>query len=303
MDTFADNSEEEAPPWAGQSIYPTGPGRRERRPPPPPDAGDERAARRASAPYPEADDDEDWPQEGWTARNGGRRAATRARKSRRRLIALTGLVVVAAVVVLGVLGKLPFQGKPAPAPSSGLVTTYQKGEFRTVPNACDEISSTTLSQYLPGKVAEVSQALGSSTQSQCTWTLDKRPVFRVLQVSSQAYAPSLLSSGNGSATFGAIDAYGLELQSLQHPAHSTRAPKAQIGGAVGLGSSAFTALQVFRGGGTTTDEVTVVARDRNVVITISMQGQEHGGGFGPVPVATLRAAALAAAHEMLAGFH
>jgi hypothetical protein len=32
-----------------------------------------------------------------------------------------------------------------------------------------------------------------------------------------------------------------------------------------------------------------------------MQGQEHGGGFGPVPDATLRAAALAAAHEVLAG--
>jgi hypothetical protein len=303
MDTFGDDSEEEAPPWAGQSIYPTGPGRRERRPPGPPDAGDGRAGRRPVAPYPEADDAEDWPQEGWTGRNRGRQAATRARKSRRRLIALAGLVVVAAVVVLGVLGKLPFQSKPAPAPSSSLVTTYQKGEFRTVPNACNEISSATLSQYLPGKVAEVSQALGSSAQSQCTWTLDNRPVFRVLQAGSQAYAPSLLSSGNGSATSGAIDAYGLELQSLQHPAKNTRAPKAQIGGAVGLGSAAFTALQVFRGGGTTTDKVTVVVRDRNVLITVTMQGQQHGGGFGPVPVATLRAAALAAAHEMITGFH
>jgi hypothetical protein len=32
-----------------------------------------------------------------------------------------------------------------------------------------------------------------------------------------------------------------------------------------------------------------------------MQGDEHGGGFGPVPVATLRAGALAAAHEVFAG--
>ena len=45
----------------------------------------------------------------------------------------------------------------------------------------------------------------------------------------------------------------------------------------------------------------MVVRDRNVVIDITMQGQEHGGGFRPVPVATLRAAALAAAHEVLAG--
>ena len=56
-------------------------------------------------------------------------------------------------------------------------------------------------------------------------------------------------------------------------------------------------------GGDTTDEVTVVVRDRNVLITVTMQGQEHGGGFGPVPVATLRAGALAAAHEVLAGIH
>jgi hypothetical protein len=303
VDSFHDDVEDEAPPWAGPSIYPAGPGRKERRPPRSPDAGDDdRAARRAS-PYRDADDDEEWRQDGPPARNRGRRAAaTRARKSRRRLIALAGLVVVAAVVVLGVLGKLPFQSKPAPAPGSGLVTTYQRGEFRTVPNTCDAVSAATLSQYLPGKVSEVSQALGSSTQSQCTWTLDQRPDFRVLTVTSQAYAPSLLSSGDGSATFGAIDAYGQALASLQHPAKSTRAPKAQIGGAVGLGSSAFTALQVFRVGNTT-DEVTVVVRDRNVLITVTMQGQERGGGFGPVPVATLRAAALAAAHEVLAGFH
>jgi hypothetical protein len=32
-----------------------------------------------------------------------------------------------------------------------------------------------------------------------------------------------------------------------------------------------------------------------------MQAQEHGGGFGPVPSATLRAAALAAAHQFLTG--
>ena len=47
----------------------------------------------------------------------------------------------------------------------------------------------------------------------------------------------------------------------------------------------------------------MVVRDHNVVISVTMQGQESGGGFGPVPVATLRAAALAAAHEVLAGIH
>ncbi len=156
-------------------------------------------------------------------------------------------------------------------------------------------------QYLPGKVSKVAASLGSATQSQCTWTLDARPNFRVLTVSSQAYAPSLLSSGDGSATFGAIDAYEQKLQNMQNPPKSSKAPRAQLGAAVGLGRDAFTALQVFHVGGDTTDEVTVVVRDRNVLIIVTMQGQEHGGGFGPVPAATLRAGALAPAHEVLAG--
>ena len=125
--------------------------------------------------------------------------------------------MVAAVVVLGVLGKLPFQHKPVKPSISGLVTTFQPGEFRSVPNACTAVSASTITLYLPGKVAHVAQSQGS-TQSQCTWTLDARPNFRVLSVSGQAYAPSLLASGNGSATFNAIDAYTQALQTLQQPA-------------------------------------------------------------------------------------
>jgi hypothetical protein len=179
--------------------------------------------------------------------------------------------------------------------------TFQPGEFRSVPNACGMVSSTTIGQYLPGKVARVSQDLGSSTQSQCYWTLDTKPDFRVLAVTGEAFSPSLLASGDGSATFSAIDAYGTELQNLQHPAKKTKAPKAQIGAALGLGTTAFTALQVFhQGGGDITDEVTVVVRDHNALIIVTMQGQEHGHGFGPVPDATLRAGALAAAHEAIA---
>jgi hypothetical protein len=180
------------------------------------------------------------------------------------------------------------------------VTTYQPGDFHSVPDACDAISAAMLSQYLPGKVAQVSQPLGTTSQSQCTWTLDTRPQFRVLTVTSQAYAPSLLSTGNGSATSGAEDAYDSQLQQLRDPPKSSKAPPAQIGGAVGLGNSAFTATQEFNLAGDVSDEVTVVARDRNVVIVVTLQGQESGGGFGPVPVATLRAGALAAAHEELA---
>jgi hypothetical protein len=245
-------------------------------------------------------EEEDWvpPPE----RGKGRQAATRARKSRRRLMMLGAVVVVAALVVAGWLTKTwPFESKTPVTAGPPLVTTFQKGEFQTVPNACDALSPALLGQYLPGKLAKVEQSAATSTQSQCTWTLDTKPNFRVLTVSSQAYAPSLLASGDGSATFSAIDAYGIAEQSLQNPPKSSKAPKAQMGTAVGLGPNAFTGLQVFKVGNDVTDEVTAVARDRNVVITVTMQGQEHGGGFGPVPAATLRAAALAAAHQILTG--
>jgi hypothetical protein len=304
LDAFDDSPDEEAPPWAGPGIYPAGPGRRERRPPPPdeqwagpPDTGEQRAE-------PPGTEGEAGPRAPGPDRSQGRRAATRARKSRRRVLAgggLTGVIVV--VVVLGLTGNLPWQGHPAPSASDGLVTTFQPGEFKSVPNACNAVSAATLGQYLPGKVSRVAQSLSGATQSECTWTLDVRPDFRVLTVNSQAYTPSLLSSGDGSATFAAIDAYDQQLRTLRNPPRSSHAPRAQLGAAVGLGRDAFTALQVFHVGGDTTDEVTVVVRDRNVLIIVTMQGQQHGGGFGPVPVATLRAGALAVAHEALAGIH
>ena len=298
LDAFDDQLDEDVPPWAGPGIHPTGPGGG-----PPRDPGGRVPVASPDQDWP-PDGDEDWPPDERAEARRGRRAATRARKSRRRLLVGCGAVVAVALIataVLWVTGTWPFQGKSAPPVSNPVVTTFQPGEFRSVPDACAAISPALLSQYLPGKVARVSQALGSAAQSQCTWTLDRRPDFRVLTVSSQAYAPSLLASGDGSATFNAIDAYGQTLQELQNPPKSSKVPRAQLGTAVGLGRDAFTALQVFRVAGDTTDEVTVVARDRNVLIHVTMQGQERGGGFQPVPVATLRAAALAAAHEVLAG--
>ena len=300
LDAFDDRLDEEAPPWAGLGVHPTGPGGQRR---PARDPGGRAAVASPDRDWP-PDGDEDWPPEERTEARRGRRAAARARKSRRRLLVGCGAAVALAVIaaaVLWVTSTWPFQGSAAPAVSNPAVTTFQPGEFRSVPNTCGAISPALLSQYLPGKVTRVSQALGSATQSQCTWTLDRRPDFRVLTVSSQAYAPSLLASGDGSATFSAIDAYGQTLQGLQNPPKGSKAPRAQLGTAVGLGRNAFTALQAFRVAGDTTDEITVVVRDRNVLIDITMQGQQRGGGFGPVPVATLRAAALAAAHEVLAG--
>jgi hypothetical protein len=304
LDAFDDSLDEDVPPWAGPGIYPAGPGRRERRPPPPDErrAGPPGTGEQLAGP-PEADG-EARPREPGPDRIQGRRAAARARKSRRRVLAGAGLIgVIVLAVVLGLTGNLPWQGNPAPSASDGLVTTFQPGEFRSVPNACNAVSAGTLGLYLPGKVSRVAQSLSGATQSECTWTLDVRPDFRVLTVNSQAYTPSLLSSGDGSATFGAMDAYAQQLLTLQNPPRSSRAPRAQLGAAVGLGRDAFTALQAFHVGGDTTDEVTVVVRDRNVLIIVTMQGQQHGGGFGPVPAATLRAGALAAAHDVLAGIH
>jgi hypothetical protein len=306
-DAFDDQADEELPPWAGPGIYPTGPGGVQRRPRDA-EAGDGRRGRAGAPPGSRSvpqDAGEDLAPEPPVRRRSRRAAAAKARKTRREIIIAGLVVVVGVVVVLGVLGKLPFQSKPAPASKgNGLVTTFQHGEFRSVPNACDAVTTATIGQYLPGKVARVSQDLGSSTQTQCTWTLDAKPDFRVLTVTTEVFSPSLLASGDGSATFSAIDAYGDELQNFQHPAKKTKTPKAQIGAAVGLGSVGFTALQVFhQGGGDITDEVTVVVRDRNAMIIVAMQGQEHGAGFGPVPDATLRAGALAAAHEAIAGLH
>jgi len=318
VDAFDDRLEEDVPPWAGPGIYPAGPGRRERRPPAPARADAAGVGARRAGPDEglagPSGTGEEWagppedagesPQEAGPDRTQGRRAATRARKSRRRVLAAGGLVVVVVlVVVLGLTGNLPWQGHSAPSASDGLVTTFQPGEFQSVPDACHAVTAATVGQYLPGKVSRVAQSVSGVTQSECTWTLDARPDFRVLTVDSQAYTPSLLSSGDGSATFGAIDAYAQQLQTLQNPPRSSRAPRAQLGAAVGLGPDAFTALQVFHVGRDTTDEVTVVIRDRNVLIIVTMQGQQHGGGFGPVPVATLRAGALAAVHEALAGIH
>jgi hypothetical protein len=323
LDAFDDGLDEDLPPWAGLGIHPTGPGGKQIRPPREPDRGGRGRAASPGQDWPDRDgedwpqDSHDWPQDGedWPRDGGdrprdgradarrGRQAAARARKSRRRLLTVAGAVVAVIAITaaaLWVAKTWPFQGKQAVAAGAPLVTTFQRGEFRSVPNACDEISPALLAQYLPGQVARVSQALGSTTQSQCTWTLDHRPDFRVLTVSTQAYAPSLLASGDGSATASATDAYGQTLQGLRDPPKSSRQPRAQLGTAVGLGRYAFTALQVFHFGATT-DKVTVVIRDRNVLIDVTMQAQERGGGYGPVPVATLRAASLAAAHEVLAG--
>lgn len=274
------DDEEDPPPWAGASIYPAGPGGKERRPPRPDETG------------PHTD----------PGRTMGRAAATRARRSKRRAYAIGGMAVALILVALGATGNLPFIGSSSAHSHSDLVTTFQPGDVRSVPSACDAVSTATLGQYLPGKrTMAVTQSL--KMQSQCTWTLDARPVYRVLEITTQAFAPNLLSTGNGSATFGAIDAYDNALQQMKNPPKSTHRPKAQLGAPRGLGDAAFSALQVWRIAGNKTDFVTVVTRDRNVLITVTLQGLDSIGPshrYGPVPVPSLQAGALAAAKQALA---
>ncbi len=66
----------------------------------------------------------------------------------------------------------------------------------------------------------------------------------------------------------------------------------------GLGDQAVSAVQASRHH-IVTDRVTVLVRYRNVLIQVQAQAQENGG-FGPVSVADLRAAALTAARGTFA---
>jgi hypothetical protein len=210
-------------------------------------------------------------------------------------------VVVILVAVLFTLG-----GGPAKkASSGGLVTTFLPGEFRTVPTVCTSVTSATLGQYLPGKLRVVApHSLDGSAQSLCNWTLDAAPLYRVLEVTAQAYAPSGLATGDGSATFAATDAYQQALQAKQHPARATHLPAATVTALPGLGTTAFAALQVVATRPDATDLETVVARDHNVIVTVVFQGAHgHTGRYGPVSPALLQAGAAAAARDVLSQLH
>jgi hypothetical protein len=229
-----------------------------------------------------------------------RARAARARKTKRRVVTLGVLAAVAALIAILVI-VLP-GSHPSPAGAAGFVSTYQPGEFRAAPSACRSVQAATLTQYLPGKRSMVSLPnLPSSPGNQCNWTLDHRPVYRLLEVTAQAYAPSGLATGNGSATAAATDGYAQALHSYQHPARGSHQSPALITTVPKLGSQAFSAFQVIKAGGDTTDRVTVVARFRNVLITAEFSGLDHAnrGHYGPVSPALLKAGAAAAATDVL----
>jgi len=302
-------TDEQSPPWAGPGVTPRWAdqdARRRRAHARPDTEGYGGHAGRAEAlrsPAGNWQDDEPG-QVGWEPGSRSRKAAARSRRRSRLTWVWAGAAVAVVLIVAGVVVKLSGH-QAAPVSHGGFVTTFQRGELKTVPNSCTAVTATTLGRYLPGKRRMVApRSLNGSAQSLCNWTLDAPPLYRVLEANTQAYAPSGLATGNGSATNSAVDAYQQALVTLRHPLRATHLPPATITELHGLGTAAFAALQVVQARGISTDLETVVVRDRNVVITVVMQGPHaRSGRYRAAPQSELQSGAMAAATDIARGLH
>jgi hypothetical protein len=287
LDAFDDraDSETDLPPWAVPGgIEPLRPARR---PPRSPDRGQPREPAGAgdSRGHPAAEPGERVQRRRLAGRS--RAAAARRRRSKRRLETWGGAALVIAVLVAG--GLWLTRSHP---PKSQFVTTLQRGEVKSVPNACKVIGATELQALLKGTPQSV-QPFTAAVHSQCTYTVDAKPTFRLLSLTVQAYPPSLTAPGTGSATANARYNLALARTALAKPSKGTAQPPAKITAIARLGSEAFSAVQTFHTG-MLTDRVTVWVRYRNVLIDVSLMG-EASGGFGPVTTAELATGALSTA--------
>jgi hypothetical protein len=206
---------------------------------------------------------------------------------------------VAIVVVLLAAGGVWLFGQSAPA-STPWVTNLLAGEYKSVPNACSAVSTSVLNAYLPASGRTLRVSVGTSTDSQCSYSFDRQPTFLVLQVAIQAFQPFAAAGNNGSATANAQLDFVTARQALARPPRKSPLPPATITAAAGLGQRAFTAIQHEHVSGISTDVLTILIRQRNVVIQVSCSGQESGHGFGPVSDAALTGCAKAAAGSVLA---
>ncbi|MGD0703738.1 MAG: hypothetical protein ABSA02_28125 [Trebonia sp.] len=237
------------------------------------------------------------------------------RRNRRRILFAGGgaAVVVIAVLVYFLTGSNGNSG--ANLGLGSLVTGFLPGEVQTVPDACDTVPSATLGQYLPGTPKQAAPPLNSGQNSQCTWTLDNAPTYRVLEVQIEAYTPSalvanssgtgLVPEGNGSATYAAEAALASYDYNLANPAAKSGQPAATIAEISGLpggnDTSAFSATQVFHRSAGVTDESTVYVRYRNVIIIAVMEGLDQSSGakkYGPVAMSDLTTAAQSVAKQV-----
>lgn len=229
-------------------------------------------------------------------RRHGRAAQARLRRSRRRVYLWCGTAIVLCVIGAGIAAIVTNNpAKPLP-----YVTQLLPGEFKSVPDSCTDVSTSVLNSYLPAAGRTMTQTAASSVDSQCSFTVDRKPLFLVLEVTAQAYQPFAAASGNGSASQNALDNFILARQALADPGRKSPLPAATITALADTGQQAFSAVQIGKVGGIATDVVTVNVLERNVLITVSLLGDESGRGFGPVPVTSLQAGAQAAAEGALA---
>jgi hypothetical protein len=213
------------------------------------------------------------------------------------LLPAAGLVILSAVVVVFALVGGVGQGSAGPAPGF-VVTTFMPGELQRVPAACTMTPGAVLDQYLPGRSRPAAaQPLEGQAASQCSWTVDSPRTYRFMELAVEAFAPNGLASGNGSATQAARDAFVQAKIAKQFPPTKSRDPKAVVTPVSGLGQEAFSADQHFRRGAPL-DMITVVARHRNVIVTVVFEART-GGAFGADPVGTLTAGAQAVANSAL----
>ena len=214
------------------------------------------------------------------------------------LVVLAGAVVAAVLLTTGGSG-------PAPVTPDGLITTFQPGELRQVPDACKAVPAATVAQYLPGQATIRPAAVNGTAESACNWTIDAPPVYRLMEVNLLAYAPNGLASGNGSATQAARDAFASARQNLINPSQHAVGSRATVTAVSGLGDEAFSAQQVFKVGGAVTEVATVEVRYHNVIVTATLNGLDHSnkGNYGPVSPSQLAAAALAFARAAEAALH
>jgi hypothetical protein len=236
------------------------------------------------------------------------------RRTRRRLLIAGGgvaAVAIAAAVYLLTSGS----GNSANLGLGSLVTQFLPGELQSVPDACGTVPSATLSQYLPGSPKQAAPPLNSGTDSQCSWTLDNPPTYRVLEVQLEAYTPSalvansngtgLVPAGNGSATYAAEAALASYDYNLVNPAAKSGQPAATVADVSGMpggpDTSAFSATQVLSRDGAIFDEATVYVRYRNVIITALVEGIDRsadGKKYGPVAMSDLVTAARTVAKQV-----
>lgn len=274
-------------------------------------AGTQQAAQRPpgqSSDWDEDDPDANDPMaafsERWRRRGEETPKSARKRKSRLYMI---GGGVVAVIIAVSVYFFVGDSGGAANTGLQNLITTFLPGELQQVPNACTSVPSATLSKYLPGQLKMAEPPLNSGAQSECTWTLDNAPTYRVLEVNLTAYAPDALV-GNGSATFAATFAMSEDETAKQHPGSKSGQPKAVVADINDLGSSAFSSYQVFNQGSTVTDMATVYVRYRNVVVQVVENGLDKGTStsgkaYGPVSQSELQQGALTVAKQVTAAIN